>query len=666
MEPAQENTDSTQPQKEEEKNEKIIEEEKKEDVPNREEENKEKEIKNTNSENNDNSEEKDKIIHENQNIINELKDKNQEYTKIIDELKLNLQEKDNLLKDLKTQEVEKEKILENLKKEKEFLQKNNTDLHTSISTLQTKIDQVNKEKASNDTKFEAEINNLKKSIDDLKTESKIMNQAAKQIFLQYLTNDIYIEPIEKCFNSQDINKYFENIYNLSEHIKPNIIIDYWKNLLAKNKELVNIIEKYNLDMSLENKINDFNKLKTLEDINKIENQEFIITLLKEMSDYITSLRKTIMNQSNNADDLKKQKSNLESKINSFTQIEDKYKEEIKNYTKKVNESNNTINSLNSEINKYKKENEKLTNEKRELLNEKNKSIQTEAGLTEKVSSSTQKCELYKIENFELMNKITENKTEIEEIKIKNETLKKQIEKYKEKTSNMEKMNQTLKEQDSQLILKENEIKKLKKSYDELEEFFENLKKEKENITQNNQKQLNELLNEKKNLEKLIEEKNNEINQYKGIDNNGSDPNNTGLKNNLNINNEKYEQMQNKIFNLELDNTNLKDQNNKLVAINKDLVSKLQNENKNYEKVVDKTMISSMLIKYFNPSTPSSIKSSLLETIANFLEYTDEEREQIGLPSKSGTGNDNAKTTGNNFSDHLSKIGNNLYNFITNS
>ena len=78
------------------------------------------------------------------------------------------------------------------------------------------------------------------------------------------------------------------------------------------------------------------------------------------------------------------------------------------------------------------------------------------------------------------------------------------------------------------------------------------------------------------------------------------------------------------------------------------------------------MISSMLLKYFNPSTPSSIKSSLIETIANFLEYTDEEREQIGLPSKSGNNNDNSKTEGGNLSDHLTKLGNNLYNFITNS
>ena len=255
-----------------------------------------------------------------------------------------------------------------------------------------------------------------------------------------------------------------------------------------------------------------------------------------------------------------------------------------------------------------------------------------------------------------MNKITTNKAEIEEMKLKNENLKKQIELYKEKTINMEKMSANLKEQDSQLIIKENEIIKLKKSYEELEEFFENLKKEKENLIQENQKQINKLLDEKNDLNKIIEEKNKKISEF------GDNKNINQINNEQNK--ETYEELSHKVFNLELDNTNLKEQNNKLVKINKDLVIKLQNENKNYEKVVDKTMISSMLIKYFNPDTPNSIKNSLLETIANFLEYTDEERVQIGLNSKSTNGQ--GSNGGGNIGDHLSKLGNNLYNFITNS
>ena len=140
--------------------------------------------------------------------------------------------------------------------------------------------------------------NLKKSIEEISNKNKIMNQVTKQIFLKYLTNDIYIELIEKCFNEQDINKYFDNIYKLSEYIQPNIIIDYWKNILTKNKELVNNIEKYNLDTSLELSIKELNKINKIDDVNKKNHQEFIVHLLKEMNDYITNLRKTIMKQSN--------------------------------------------------------------------------------------------------------------------------------------------------------------------------------------------------------------------------------------------------------------------------------------------------------------------------------------------------------------------------------
>ena len=604
------------------------------------------------SDNLENKEEKNKD-NDNKEIIENMNKKIFEYeTKI-----KGLQQLNDSLNIKITESLKNSEIINN---EKINLGKINKQLESNIKVLKEKYNQIKSEKETIISQKETEINKLNKSIEEINNKSHIINQASKQIFLQYLTNDIYIEQIEKCFNIQDINKYFDNIYKLSEYIRPNIIIDYWKNILAKNKDLVNNIEKYNLDTSLDKILKGFNNIKKLEEVNKKENQEFIVQLLQEMTDYITNLRKTIMKQSNSIEEIKNQKKVVENNVNNLIKNENKNKEEIKNYINKISELNNKINSLNIEINKYKKEIEKLSKEKKDLLDEKTKSIQSESSLTEKVSNSIQKCELYKIENFELMNKITTNKAELEEIKLKNENLKKQIELYKEKTSNMEKMSETLKEQDSQLIIKDNEINKLKKSYEELEEFFENLKQEKENLSQNSQKQINELLEEKKNLEKILEEQNKKFSEITDL-NDG----NKNLNEKVNtITKEKYEELNNKIFNLELDNTNLKEQNNKLVKINKDLVTKLQNNNKNYEKVVDKTMISSMLIKYFNPSTPNSIKNSLLETISNFLEFSDEEREQIGLNSKSNYV-DNSKG-GGNLGDHLSKLGNNLYNFITNS
>ena len=619
---------------------------------NNEEKNEELMNKEDKSDNLENKEEKNKD-NDNKEIIEIMNKKIFEYeTKI-----KGLQQLNDSLNIKITESLKNSEIINN---EKINLGKINKQLESNIKVLKEKYNQIKSEKETIISQKETEINKLNKSIEEITNKNHIINQASKQIFLQYLTNDIYIEQIEKCFNIQDINKYFDNIYKLSEYIRPNIIIDYWKNILAKNKDLVNNIEKYNLDTSLDKILKGFNNIKKLEEVNKKENQEFIVQLLQEMTDYITNLRKTIMKQSNSIEEIKNQKKVVENNVNNLIKNENKNKEEIKNYINKITELNNKINSLNTEINKYKKEIEKLSKEKKDLLDEKTKSIQSESSLTEKVSNSIQKCELYKIENFELMNKITTNKAELEEIKLKNENLKKQIELYKEKTSNMEKMSETLKEQDSQLIIKDNEINKLKKSYEELEEFFENLKQEKENLSQNSQKQINELLEEKKNLEKILEEQNKKFSEIMDL-NDG----NKNLNEKVNtINKEKYEELNNKIFNLELDNTNLKEQNNKLVKINKDLVTKLQNNNKNYEKVVDKTMISSMLIKYFNPSTPNSIKNSLLETISNFLEFSDEEREQIGLNSKSNYV-DNSKG-GGNLGDHLSKLGNNLYNFITNS
>ena len=75
------------------------------------------------------------------------------------------------------------------------------------------------------------------------------------------------------------------------------------------------------------------------------------------------------------------------------------------------------------------------------------------------------------------------------------------------------------------------------------------------------------------------------------------------------------------------------------------------------------MISSILFKYFDPYTNNSIKNSLLETLANFMNYNNDERYQLGLSSKS---NDILVGSKNNNKDKLKKIGDELYDFITNS
>ena len=75
------------------------------------------------------------------------------------------------------------------------------------------------------------------------------------------------------------------------------------------------------------------------------------------------------------------------------------------------------------------------------------------------------------------------------------------------------------------------------------------------------------------------------------------------------------------------------------------------------------MISSILFKYFSPNTSYQIKESLLETLANFMNYNSKERKELGLSEKT---NDIQVGTKNNNKDKLSQLGDELYDFITNA
>ena len=227
---------------------------------NNEEKNEELMNKEDKSDNLENKEEKNKD-NDNKEIIENMNKKIFEYETKIKEL----QQLNDSLNIKITESLKNSEIINN---EKINLGKINKQLESNIKVLKEKYNQIKSEKETIISKKEIEINKLNKSIEEITNKNHIINQASKQIFLQYLTNDIYIEQIEKCFNIQDINKYFDNIYKLSEYIRPNIIIDYWKNILAKNKDLVNNIEKYNLDTSLDKILKGFNNIKKLEEVNK--------------------------------------------------------------------------------------------------------------------------------------------------------------------------------------------------------------------------------------------------------------------------------------------------------------------------------------------------------------------------------------------------------------
>ena len=140
-----------------------------------------------------------------------------------------------------------------------------------------------------------------------------------------------------------------------------------------------------------------------------------------------------------------------------------------------------------------------------------------------------------------------------------------------------------------------------------------------------------------------------------------------LENNNNINNidlnKKLETLENTLTQLEIENKSIKEQNLKLKDYSNQIVQKIKNESKENEFLIDKRMISSILFKYFSPNTSYQIKESLLETLANFMNYSSNERKELGLSEKT---NDIQVGTKNNNKDKLSQLGDELYDFITNA
>ncbi len=128
-------------------------------------------------------------------------------------------------------------------------------------------------------------------------------------------------------------------------------------------------------------------------------------------------------------------------------------------------------------------------------------------------------------------------------------------------------------------------------------------------------------------------------------------------------NKKLETLENSLTQLEIENKSLKEQNLKLKDYSNQIVQKIKNESKENEFLIDKRMISSILFKYFNPTTSYQIKESLLETLANFMNYNSKERKELGLSEKT---NDIQVGTKNNNKDKLSQLGDELYDFITNA
>lgn len=358
-----------------------------------------------------------------------------------------------------------------LTKQVEILKKNNTnDIKKEFEKLYAELDKL---KISNE-QLVLENNELKdgkskksyeKQIEELSDEIKKYKQDIDGLNLnlnekENTINNLNLEISKLNKKELDIAEYDKNIKKLQSDL------DNEKNKAKENQNALSDITKENLELK--------NKVEKLSQLDK--NNDKINALSLENQNLTSQI-----NEANALiDELKKSNSDLNTKINSFD-----------NFEKERDELKNTIFMTKLELEKYKSK-EKEYNTKNEQESE---------NINEK--------------NQNLLSQLKEKDEKISTIVMENESLKKQIDSIKQEQNIKQSQISDSKETSNEMISL--------KSYNELNEKFNNLQNELTNKDLENQKNKQEILS----LENKIKILNENLNS--------SSDNNTKVATNVELN-----------------------------------------------------------------------------------------------------------------------------------
>ena len=401
--------------------------------------------------------------------------------------------------------------------------------------------------------------------------------------------------------------------------------------------------------------------KKLEEYNKKTFENILI------QKYISENKELILNI------LNEEKDDIDIKdINSFqifNKIIIKLYESEKNSKIKINLLNEKMNNEEQQISSMKETIEKMQKDYNEI---KSKEISMKESISKKEKDITEKESKYK----EMKNIIEKNKLELKENEIK-------INSY---IANIEQLNKKVNELNNQININEN----IKTRYEEeiknlnikIKTYKENLDLLQVNSDEINNKniQITELMKQVESLKssyKLLEqskfefckEKNEEIDIYKKQI--------LELTQQLNEEREKYQNIKKekeieniyiqKISELEKQNTSLennyleiKKNNEEMKKELEEVKAKMIKELRDNEFLIDKRIISSVLVNYFDVNANEITKKNILETLSSIMEYSNEDRIKMGL-KPIHIGDTNQQNNGT-----LKSMSEGLYNFILNS
>ena len=669
------------------------------------------------------SEEINKFNKEIENYKNLLSNKNEEYLE--KEKVLISHVKQSQLKTEEIEESFKNINLENTKEKKKLSEKI-LDLEKSYQELNKNLEISQKTEENLSAEILEMKNSIYKTLVEKENYSKlyeIMSKniknyklTLKQFFLLLLDDDIFIDLIQKTFSEENLENspdnqeqnqlnsqmFFEKVYSLTKYIKPKIIFQFLKanernlNNIELHRQIERIVKKkwensVNLHSNQDNKGNKDSKNIFWEKLKKINFDSENLISLKKLQDfssheisleYLENLDTEINDQDNNtialifSDLIIEFQSNLDFSINTLNKnnkilselnnnlklskdiLDDSKKNDLEKYEilnkniQKLQQECRDFNKLekmlkenleNTEnyLKETKLENEKLSNKLKTLNNLYEELSNEKKNLIEKNSSLVQQMENFKMENTEILEQNTQRETLIRNLNDKLEISTREKIELLSQVSEIKKLNDLIAEKNSLLENKNLEIEKMRTSYSELEEFIENLKIEKEQLTDMYKKQLFELNSEVENFTENIRIQEDHKNSEK---------------------NNKFEELDKQITDLELENKYLKEQKDKMKKYSEEILLKVKNDLKDTEFLIDKRMISNILIKYFDKNTNDKIKSALLDTLANFMGFNNEERAQLGLYYNNSACVNNE----NNKNDKLKDLSDELYNFILNA
>ena len=489
------------------------------------------------------------------------------------------------------------------------------------------------------------------------------------------------DEINEKYNNiiKEINNKNEKEENLSENEykeKLNSIIDKFRKYIinlfgGENNDEINLLFINPHNEEFDKKINEYNKNK-LENIlikNFISDNNEIITSLLKDNDKEEKLDENEKNQENeiiNNNDI-----NINQILNfiDLKKLLCKLDEEKNNYIKELKCLNEKVVSNNQQMQTMKETIEQFQKDFKEIKIK-------EDTLNELILKKEKEISEKEIKYNELKNILEENNNNIKEKEIN-------INSYK---INIEQMNIKIKELTEKLNISEKmrnkydeEIKNLNIKVKSYKDDMELLQVHSDEINTKNI-QITELLKQVESLKssykiledskiEFVKEKNEEIDIYK----------NKILELTQQLNEEKQklqnfkknEEIENiyiqKISDLEKQNNLLEDNIIQIKKNNEDMKKEL-NETKNKmmkdlrdnEFMIDKRVLSSVLVNYFDVNASDNTKKNLLETLSSIMEYSNEDRQKMGLkPIHIGENNNSNKGA-------LKSMSEGLYNFILNS